>query len=100
MHVHACKHADLSITNEGVKKKVHPLPRFGDHFSPHLDGPWVPSEEESSVFTVVIYLNSDFEGGATSFLSEEGAISHVQIKHHYLAPPLTSVRWCLVFSVT
>ncbi|KAL5486913.1 hypothetical protein EMCRGX_G019453 [Ephydatia muelleri] len=42
----------------------------GAHFSPHLDGPWVPNEEESSIFTVVIYLNSDLEGGATSFLSE------------------------------
>ncbi|KAL5486910.1 hypothetical protein EMCRGX_G019450 [Ephydatia muelleri] len=44
--------------------------KCGAHFSPHLDGPWVPNEEESSIFTVVIYLNSDFEGGATSFLSE------------------------------
>ena len=67
-----CMHASMQIciTNEGVKKKVLPLPRFGDHFSPHLDGPWVPSEEESSVFTVVMYLNSDFEGGATSSLKK------------------------------
>ena len=45
--------------------------RAGGHFSPHIDGPWVPREDESSVFTVVIYLNSDFQGGATKFLSEE-----------------------------
>ena len=48
--------------------------RCGDHFGPHLDGPWVPNEEESSIFTVVIYLNSDFKGGATSFLSEGGGL--------------------------
>ena len=40
------------------------------HFSPHIDGPWVPHEDESSVFTVIIYLNSDFEGGATDFINE------------------------------
>ncbi|KAL5486937.1 hypothetical protein EMCRGX_G019478 [Ephydatia muelleri] len=48
--------------------------KCGGHFSPHLDGPWVPNEEESSIFTVVIYLNNDLEGGATSFLSEGGKV--------------------------
>ena len=47
-----------------------PPHRAGGHFSPHLDGPWVPHEDESSVFTVVIYLNSDFQGGGTRFLDE------------------------------
>ncbi len=45
--------------------------RAGGHFSPHIDGPWVPRENESSIFTVIIYLNSDFQGGATNFISEE-----------------------------
>ncbi len=36
-----------------------------------MDGPWVPHENESSIFTVVIYLNSDFQGGTTKFISEE-----------------------------
>lgn len=45
------------------------LCRAGGHFSPHLDGPWVPREDESSVYTVIIYLNDDYEGGKTSFLS-------------------------------
>ena len=31
----------------------------------------MPHEDESSVFTVVIYLNSDFEGGETRFLDED-----------------------------
>ena len=48
----------------------HTYFRAGGHFSPHLDGPWVPHEDESSVFTVIIYLNSDFVGGGTIFLSE------------------------------
>ena len=40
----------------------------GGHFQPHIDGPWVPREDESSVFTVIVYLNSDYDGGTTSFL--------------------------------
>ena len=48
-----------------------PHHRAGGHFSPHLDGPWVPHEDESSVFTVVVYLTSDFQGGETRFLDEE-----------------------------
>jgi len=48
-----------------------PPGRSGGHFSPHIDGPWVPHEDESSVFTVVVYLNADFEGGATNFISED-----------------------------
>ena len=30
----------------------------------------MPHEDESSVFTVVVYLNSDFQGGGTRFLDE------------------------------
>ena len=63
----------------------------GGHFSPHIDGPWVPRykstlvcnnyffkflykyrEDESSIYTVIIYLNSNFEGGGTNFLHEGG----------------------------
>ena len=29
-------------------------------------------EDESSIYTVIIYLNSDFEGGGTNFLHEGG----------------------------
>ena len=35
-----------------------------------LDGPWVPEEDRSSIFTVVIYLNDDYEGGKTNFYKE------------------------------
>jgi len=48
----------------------------GCHFSPHIDGPWVPKQDVSSIFTVVIYLNgpeSDhlyFHGGETNFLRQ------------------------------
>ena len=28
----------------------------GGFFSPHRDGPWVPRDDEASVFTVLVYL--------------------------------------------
>ena len=42
----------------------------GYSFEAHIDGPWVPMKDESSVFTVVIYLNDDYEGGQTNFYNE------------------------------
>lgn len=42
----------------------------GDHFSGHVDGPWVPKLDESSIYTVIVYLNDDYKGGCTNFRSE------------------------------
>ncbi|XP_064395912.1 uncharacterized protein LOC135342948 isoform X2 [Halichondria panicea] len=68
----------IGFGNEGTWKpfRLNECCKFGrykagGHFSPHIDGPWVPRENESSIFTVIIYLNSDFQGGATNFISEE-----------------------------
>jgi hypothetical protein len=36
-----------------------------------MDGPWVPRQDESSVYTVVIYLNDNYEGGRTNFMSPD-----------------------------
>jgi hypothetical protein len=36
----------------------------------HIDGPWVPRLDESSIYTVVIYLNDDYTGGCTNFRSQ------------------------------
>ncbi|KAL6059672.1 Fe2OG dioxygenase domain-containing protein [Balamuthia mandrillaris] len=52
----------------------------GGHFSPHLDGPWVPREDESSIYTVIIYLNDDFTGGQTTFLQDNHQQHQVQPK--------------------
>lgn len=43
------------------------------HFPPHLDGPWVRSDDEQSFFTVLFYLDDsgllfgDFRGGELYF---------------------------------
>jgi hypothetical protein len=35
-----------------------------------VDGPWVPKLDESSIYTVIVYLNDDHKGGCTNFRSE------------------------------
>ena len=44
----------------------------GCKFTAHYDGPWVPRENESSVYTVLIYLSDEYEGGRTRFLGSDG----------------------------
>jgi prolyl 4-hydroxylase len=39
----------------------------GEQFKTHYDRPWSPTEDESSFYTYMVYLNDDFEGGNTSF---------------------------------
>jgi prolyl 4-hydroxylase len=39
----------------------------GERFKKHIDGSYIRNEEEASYFTLMIYLNDDFEGGETSF---------------------------------
>lgn len=43
----------------------------GDVFRPHFDGSLVLSDSEKSQVTVQLYLNEDFEGGETAFLSKD-----------------------------
>lgn len=42
----------------------------GQQFKPHIDGPFRRSETEKSKITLLIYLNEDFEGGATTLVLE------------------------------
>src|SRR3954447_6599607 len=44
----------------------------GQLFDWHLDGCFERQAGERSFFTVMIYLNDDFDGGATSFRDEHG----------------------------
>ncbi|MNV23162.1 Poxvirus C4/C10 protein [compost metagenome] len=39
----------------------------GQRFKKHKDGSYVRNETEASYFTLMLYLNDDFEGGETSF---------------------------------
>lgn len=39
----------------------------GQYFKWHSDGPFIRHSEDLSLFTAMIYLNEDFEGGTTDF---------------------------------
>jgi prolyl 4-hydroxylase len=39
----------------------------GQRFAPHFDGCYARSENESSVLTLLVYLNEQYTGGATRF---------------------------------
>ena len=39
----------------------------GQRFKKHIDGSYIRNNEEASYFTLMIYLNDDFEGGETTF---------------------------------
>jgi len=41
----------------------------GQYFKWHSDGPFIRSQREVSLFTAMVYLNEDFEGGTTDFQS-------------------------------
>ncbi|KAG2383390.1 hypothetical protein C9374_004061 [Naegleria lovaniensis] len=40
----------------------------GNYFRPHIDGQFVRNDHERSIYTLLIYLNDDFEGGETRFM--------------------------------
>ncbi|CAL1535961.1 unnamed protein product [Lymnaea stagnalis] len=43
----------------------------GDYFRCHLDGSFVRDNGETSLITLMLYLNEDFEGGATTFIGRD-----------------------------
>jgi predicted 2-oxoglutarate/Fe(II)-dependent dioxygenase YbiX len=43
----------------------------GQKFKMHMDGSYVRNNEEQSFYTLMIYLNEDFEGGSTLFRQHE-----------------------------
>ncbi|CCE01867.1 2OG-Fe(II) oxygenase [Bradyrhizobium sp. STM 3809] len=47
----------------------------GQRFDWHRDGHFARDNGERSLFTFLIYLNDDFEGGATSFCDDIGLMS-------------------------
>jgi hypothetical protein len=57
----------------------------GGKIIPHQDGPWVPFEDQASAFTLVVYLNDDFEGGETLFLPDAELGSRQMISYKYNA---------------
>jgi hypothetical protein len=49
-------------------------------FKPHYDGCYVINQHERSFFTLMFYLNEDYEGGETSFLTKDDLKTIFSIK--------------------
>ena len=84
----------------------------GCHFSPHIDGPWIPDESCASILTLVLYLNDSesenfpLKGGATNFLlpsnsstdaSSSSLIGKSQTHHEVIASISPKVGRALLF---
>lgn len=82
----------------------------GQQFKPHVDGAYKKSDTEQSRVTLLIYLNEDFTGGATTLISTspEGEYEGEEIKpktgklflfeHKYMhsgSPVLTGTKYVL-----
>ncbi|KAF0972133.1 hypothetical protein FDP41_009829 [Naegleria fowleri] len=86
---HLWKLVQENLDCEELSRKVHPFGldsngrwmscgvneclRFskyeeGNYFRPHIDGQFVRHDHERSIYTLLIYLNDDFEGGETRFM--------------------------------
>eukprot|EP00026_Physarum_polycephalum_P003428 Phypoly_transcript_03439.p1 GENE.Phypoly_transcript_03439~~Phypoly_transcript_03439.p1 ORF type:complete len:768 (+),score=84.19 Phypoly_transcript_03439:95-2398(+) len=51
-----------------------------NHFRPHFDGCFVVSDACRSIYTLLIYLNEDFEGGETRFFETLGSETCPEVK--------------------
>ena len=73
---------------------VPSTPRYkaGGQFRPHFDGPWVPEHDWASVYTVVVYLNDDFQGGRTTFLEEQPDAYRINLPSSSVAAMSKRVR--------
>jgi hypothetical protein len=63
---------------------INPQFRFcryipSQHFSKHLDGRFIKSENEKSFFTLNIYLNENYENGSTRFYLDETDTSLISL---------------------
>jgi hypothetical protein len=70
-----CDHIPVTFKSQkvcGLNERLRFL-RYdsGDYFKPHYDGRYLkPDGSEFSLITIQIYLNEDFSGGETTFLSK------------------------------
>ena len=52
--------------NEAIRVNRYSSDR-NEYFAPHKDARYCPSGDERSIFSLVVYLNEDFQGGNTCF---------------------------------
>ena len=57
----------MSGLNECFRFCKYESPSVG--FAPHRDSNFVRNEEERSIFTLMFYLNEEFKGGSTNYMT-------------------------------
>jgi prolyl 4-hydroxylase len=67
LHLHFAENA--SPVNKRLRFLKYDTP--GDEFKPHSDGQYRASDGSISIFTVLIYLNTEYEGAFTHFLCSD-----------------------------
>jgi len=74
----------MGFCAEGRWKPVSVNPCFrisryqaGEHFTAHRDGMYVNEDGESSIYSLVLYLNDNFEGGELKLLGQADAAPYV-----------------------
>ena len=60
------EHNGYQILNFNEMLRVYKY-TLGQQFKMHRDGSYIRNEREKSIYTFMIYLNDDFEGGETEF---------------------------------
>lgn len=72
-HLEDIRPCGFGTQGKWVPDHINPCFRFNQYigpsigFTPHRDATYIRNEDLRSIFTVLIYLNDDFEGGTTSF---------------------------------
>jgi hypothetical protein len=69
----------------------------GGHFAPHNDGVVVLSPEERSFLTILVYLSSGFDGGATAFMRDDLTLESGHDASDQIAEVVPEPGLCLVF---
>jgi 2OG-Fe(II) oxygenase superfamily len=63
-------HGRWQLHDVSMQFRVCRYDKVGDGFGVHRDGNYERSNSELSLFTFMLYLNGDFEGGSTDFRGE------------------------------
>jgi predicted 2-oxoglutarate/Fe(II)-dependent dioxygenase YbiX len=58
---------NLSLSRIPRERMIFIRYDVGDRFGVHTDAPYIPDARSKSMYTLMIYLNENFEGGATGF---------------------------------
>ncbi|AFY37929.1 Prolyl 4-hydroxylase alpha subunit [[Leptolyngbya] sp. PCC 7376] len=69
---------DFSVSRLNERLRCYRY-NIGQKFEPHMDHWYQANDREISLFSVLVYFNSDFEGGETRFMEQLNAVIKPEI---------------------